>query len=121
MENLRIIVAGSRNFTNYNYLKNKLDSILNEVIVSYDIIIVSGTARGVDTFGEKYAEERGLAVERYPANWDKYGKSAGYRRNVEMAKNADVLVAFWDGSSKGTKHMIDIAQKKGLIVRVINF
>ena len=53
--------------------------------------------------------------------WDKYGKKAGYLRNVEMAENANALIAFWDGKSKGTKHMIDIATERNLPIRVIRY
>lgn len=63
-----------------------------------------------------WARRNNVPVEKYPANWDKYGKSAGYIRNEEMAKVADSLLAIWDGKSRGTKHMIDIATKKGLTV-----
>jgi hypothetical protein len=61
----------------------------------------------------------GLKLENYPANWRQKGKQAGYLRNQEMAKKADALVAFWDGESKGTKHMIDIAEQMGLKVNVV--
>jgi hypothetical protein len=57
-------------------------------------------------------------VERYPADWERYGKSAGYRRNKEMALVAQALVAFWDGESLGTKHMIDIAHKYKLTIKI---
>lgn len=81
-------------------------------------VVLSGTARGADRFGEEYAKENGLAVERYPAEWEKFGKSAGYKRNSLMATKAEALVAVWDGESRGTKHMIDIAKKAGLKVYV---
>lgn len=114
----RVIVAGSRGFNNYELLKSKLDALL----INYKtVVIVSGTAKGADSLGERYAKERGLSVARFPAKWDLYGKSAGYIRNQEMAKNADALVAFWDGKSKGTKHMIDIAKDARLQVRVVVF
>lgn len=80
--------------------------------------IVSGTANGVDKLGENWAMYRRIPVKKFPANWNMYGKSAGYRRNLEMAGYADALVAVWDGESKGTKHMIDIARDKGIITYV---
>ena len=58
---------------------------------------------------------------RFPADWDKYGKAAGYKRNGEMARNADALIAFWDGKSRGTKHMIDLAKKYDLQARVVMY
>ena len=80
--------------------------------------MLSGTARGVDQAGEKWAVSRDIPVERYPADWTYYGKQAGYRRNEQMAEKAEALIAVWDGSSRGTKHMIDTANKKGLKVFV---
>ncbi len=114
----KVIVAGGRGFADYDLLKSKLDNLL----VDRDLVeIVSGTARGADKLGEFYAKRTQLAVALFPANWDLYGKSAGYRRNEEMAEYADALVAFWDGKSRGTKHMIDLANKSGIQVRVVNY
>ena len=115
---MKVIVAGSRNFNDYNLLKNKLDVILSN---QKEVIIVSGTARGADKLGERYAEETHHKLEKYPAMLDIYGKSAGYKRNEEMAKVADSCVVFWDGKSSGTKHMIDLVKKFNLKLRVINF
>lgn len=117
----KIIIAGSRDFMDYNLLKEKVNKILQEKRVSHKIVIISGCARGADTLGLRYASENAFDVEEYPANWDKYGKKAGYMRNVEMAENADALIAFWDGKSKGTKHMIDIATERNLPTRVIKY
>lgn len=76
--------------------------------------IISGGAKGVDQLGEKYAKENGLTLTQCIPDWDKYGKSAGFRRNEEMAERAQGLIAIWDGKSNGTKHMIEVATKKGL-------
>lgn len=112
---MRTIVAGSRDFSDYKLLKG--------ILLCYPDIttIVSGRARGADSLGERFALEQGIPIDLYPADWKKYGKSAGYRRNIEMAKNADRLVAFWDGESRGTKHMIDISEKEELEVYIINY
>jgi len=108
---MRTIIAGSRNIIDYSILIKAVNSL------SWNITsVVSGTARGVDHLGELYAEKKGIGLELYPADWDKYGKSAGYKRNELMADNAEALLAIWDGQSKGTKHMIDIAKRKGLEV-----
>ena len=117
----RVIVAGGRNFRDEVLLRNKLDFYLDKVSKTHEIHIVCGKARGADTLGEQYALERNYAVDAYPADWDRFGKSAGYKRNVIMADNADALVAFWDGESHGTKHMIDTAKAKGLKVRVVYY
>lgn len=116
---LKVVVAGGRDFDDYNLLKETLDHLLQKRLP--DVEIVSGAARGADSLGERYAKENNLSVHRRPADWDRYGKSAGYRRNAEMAKYADACICFWDGKSRGTKHMIDLAEKEGLKVRVINY
>ena len=59
-----------------------------------------------------------IPVKRVPANWEKFGRSAGHRRNAEMAQYADGLVAFWDGLSPGTRSMIDLAKGRGLKVHI---
>ena len=84
-----------------------------------DVEIVCGKARGADSLGEQYAKERGIPVRYFPADWRTLGQSAGYQRNTQMAQYADALVAFWDGRSKGTKHMIDTAQRFKLDIRVV--
>lgn len=117
----KVIVAGGRNFSDYSLLKEKLDSILSEKRKTHQIYIVSGMARGADSLGERYANENGFNILGFPAEWDVYGKSAGIRRNVEMAKAGDALVAFWDGNSKGTKHMIETAREKKLLIRIIRY
>lgn len=117
----KIIIAGGRDFMDYNLLKEKVNKILQEKRVTHKIVIISGCARGADTLGVRYASENIFDVDKYPADWDKYGKKAGYMRNVEMAENADALIAFWDGKSKGTKHMIDIATERNLPIRVIRY
>ena len=115
----KVIIAGSRDFNDYNLLKEKCNYQLQNI--KDEIVIVSGTARGADQLGERYAKEKGYKIESHPANWDLHGKSAGYIRNEEMAKCSNALIAFWDGNSKGTKHMIDLAKKHGLKVCVVNY
>jgi lactate dehydrogenase-like 2-hydroxyacid dehydrogenase len=84
-------------------------------------VVICGCARGADEHGRTWANKHGIKVENFPANWAKYGKSAGYRRNQEMAAKADGVIAIWDGHSKGTNHMINIAKEKGLKVQVFIF
>lgn len=118
MKCIRIIIAGSRTITDYKKFKYHCLKAL-EKYKDYDITIVSGGAKGVDKLGERLAKEEGYRLSVYPANWEKYGKKAGYIRNIEMAKNADALIAVWDGKSKGTAHMIDIAKQYGLLTYII--
>lgn len=120
-ENYKVIVAGSRGFSNYRLLKETCNKTLKNKRNEYNVIIVSGNARGADLLGEKYATDEGLGLEIFPADWKKHGKSAGFRRNEQMAEVADGLIAFWDGKSHGTEHMIDIAKEKGMEVKVINY
>ena len=131
MKELRIIVAGSRTFKDYEKLSDTLMEYLGSIDGS-DLVddpsqvkFISGTARGADTLGEQFDYAWGYDVIRFPANWDTYGKSAGYRRNADMAKYASekngVLFAFWDGRSRGTKSMIDLGNRYGLEVHVIEF
>ena len=121
MDNFKVIIAGSRGFSNYKLLREQCNKFLREKRKTSNIIVVSGHARGTDTLGEKYAQDEGFTLEIYPAQWKKFGKRAGYRRNEQMAEVADALIAFWDGSSKGTKHMIDIMNEKNLLVRVVEY
>ena len=87
---------------------------------THRVIIVSGHARGADSLGERFANEFRLPFELHPAKWRLLGKAAGMVRNAEMAKCSDALIAFWDGESRGTRHMISFARKRGLEVSVIN-
>lgn len=112
---MKVIIAGSRSFSDYSFLCLKCDKALSS---QTEIEIVSGTANGADKLGEKYAEGKKYPIKRFPADWDKYGKSAGYKRNEEMAKYSDALICFWDGTSKGSKSMIDLAKKYELKVKV---
>ncbi len=108
---MKVIIAGSRAFHNYEELCTVCNHILSRQTV---IEIVSGTARGADALGEQYAIDKGFQLTKFPANWNKYGKSAGYKRNEEMAIYADALIALWDAKSSGTKHMIDLAKRHQL-------
>jgi hypothetical protein len=110
---MKTIIAGSRNIKSYSTVLKAIKASGFEITE-----VVSGGARGIDRLGEIWGVKNDLNVERFLAQWDKYGKSAGYRRNVEMANYAEALIAIWDGESKGTKHMIDIATEKGLKVFV---
>ncbi len=115
---MKIIIAGGRTFDDYDLLCQICDKTLS---LQSEIEIVSGTANGADKLGEKYASEKGYPIKQFPADWDKYGKSAGYKRNEEMAKYADALIAFWDGKSRGTKHMINLAKRYELKVKIVIF
>ena len=115
----KVIIAGGRDFADYDKLKAVCDEQLS--VVNEDVEIVSGGSRGGDSLGEQYAKEKGMEITKFPVNWNEYGRSAGVIRNSQMADNADMLIAFWDGNSKGTKNMIDTARKKKLQVVVVKY
>jgi hypothetical protein len=115
----RVIVAGSRELEDFELLQKKLDAILANKLPN--VTILSGGARGADELGERYAKERGLQCQVYKAEWEMYGKAAGLVRNTKMADEGHALVAFWNGWSPGTRHMIDIANEVRLPIRVIRF
>ena len=110
----RVIIAGCRNFYNYVTLKDRCEYYLQNKMQTHNVIIVSGHASGADSLGEKFAADHNLQCELHPADWERHGKAAGPIRNAEMAEVADALIAFWDGQSRGTKSMIDLAKRKGL-------
>jgi YspA, cpYpsA-related SLOG family len=108
-----LIVAGSRTVIDKELIYSHIDKIS-------DITeIVSGMAKGPDRIGLAYALQNDISCRRMPADWNRYPKAAGHIRNAEMADVATHLLAFWDGISSGTLHMISVARKKGLRVRVI--
>lgn len=112
----KVVVAGSRNITDYQV-------ICQEIAASkYNITeLVSGTASGVDSLGEKWAIDRLIPVKRFPADWKKNGKAAGPIRNKEMAEYCDMAIIIWDGESRGTKNMIEQMNrlKKPCHVRIV--
>jgi hypothetical protein len=120
-ENFKVVIAGSRGFSNYKLLYEKCNELLREKSKTHNIVIVSGHAKGADLLGERYSKDKGYDLEIFPANWKKFGKSAGFRRNEQMAEVADGLIAFWDGKSHGTEHMIKIAEENGINTRIINY
>lgn len=134
---VKIIIAGSREFNNYKLLEKYCHKVFYELSqdeiltghVKEDISnmqIISGTAIGADTLGERFAKNYSIELKQFPADWS-LGKQAGYIRNVQMADYAvednayGILIAFWDGKSKGTKHMIDIARGKGMKIKICNY
>jgi hypothetical protein len=106
---MRVIIAGSRSMTDSQQVATAIAQsgfVIREVI--------SGGARGVHSLGEAWARTNHIPVRRFPARWERYGKSAGFRRNEALAHVADALIAVWDGSSPGTCHMIATARQRGL-------
>jgi len=114
----KIVIAGCRNFKNYKIAKEYIDFCISDIKKKYKLIFISGGCSGADLLGEQYAKENGYPLEIYPANWKKYGKSAGPKRNKLMAENCDYVICFWDGQSRGTKSMIDYARALGKPIKI---
>lgn len=106
---MKTIIAGGRDFTDYELLKKQVNHyrFYKGLITE----IVSGCAKGADYLGEQYALENGIPLKYFPADWDTHGRAAGPIRNKQMADYADALIVVWDGSSRGTKNMIDNMHK----------
>jgi hypothetical protein len=111
---MKVAVVGSRNFTDYDLMKKVLDNIKID-------IIISGGALGADYLAEQYAKENNLEMIIHKPNWHKHGKAAGYIRNVDIVNDAEMVIAFWDGKSRGTHHTINITRKSGKFCSIINY
>jgi len=105
---MKVLVAGGRDFDDYDRLKSDLDTLKPTTIIS-------GMARGADSLGAIYASKH-CGLQTFPADWNRYGKSAGYKRNQQMLDEGkpNLVLIYWDGTSKGTGHMVDIAKKAGI-------
>ena len=116
---MRLIIAGSRSLTDYRLLTCCLQQtqFLAELQPSM-CIILSGCARGIDRMAIRWAREQGLNVERHPAKWMEHGQAAGFKRNEQMVRIADGLLAIWDGVSSGTAHCMGRAHAKGIPMEV---
>lgn len=117
----KLLVCGSRTITDPNYVWDAINYFIeSQGIDIKDLTVIEGKAKGVDTLAKVWAQQRKIPVEEYPAEWDKYGKAAGYIRNEVMVKACDICLILWDGESKGTKHDIDLCvkyDKKHIIVK----
>lgn len=115
---MKLAVVGSRSFSDYDLLKEKLDKIHSRKTVR---LVVSGGAAGADRLAEKWAGENGIEVKVFFPDWQKYGKRAGFLRNEQIIESADVVIAFWDGHSRGTQHSINLAKNRDIPVHVVTF
>lgn len=121
MTELKLIVAGGRDFNDYTLLSSTLNDLAHGQYKDREVSIVSGMARGADRLAYEFAKTVHVECYEFHADWDKYGKAAGFRRNADMAQFADALVAFWDGESRGTKHMIDTMGRMGKPVHIVRY
>lgn len=112
---MRTIIAGSRSATDIM----DLYLLLNEIDFIPSVVLCGG-ANGADTLGEVYARSKKITIEYYYPDWELHGKRAGILRNMAMGDNAEALLALWNEESRGTKHMIEYARSKNLIVHVLS-
>lgn len=119
---MRLILAGSREFSDYNLLEKLTDEFIDHYLLPGEFLeIVSGTALGADTFGEIYAKNNKIDLTFFEPDWELYGDDAPKIRNTEMAKYGTHAVLFWNGMSSGTRHMIDECKKYKLQYHVVNY
>lgn len=105
---IKIAVIGSRKFNNYEFLCSILNKYKENIF-----LLVSGGAKGADSLGEKWANENNIKTLIIKPNWEKFGRSAGFIRNKDIVDESDMVIAFWNGKSKGSKNTIDYATKQG--------
>lgn len=120
-EEFKLIVAGGRGFADADLMAIWIHELAENQYKDKAVSIVSGMARGADQLAHEFARKHGVQCYEFPADWDTHGKAAGFRRNVEMAKFADGLLAFWNHSSKGTQHMIETMKMVGKPVHVVRY
>lgn len=114
---VKLAIIGSRVFRERELLVKTIDKFRED----YDVIeIISGGAQGADKLGEEYGISHNIKTTIFPANWGKYGRGAGFRRNYDIIKACDIVIAFWDGKSAGTQHSIKIAREQGKTVIIVH-
>lgn len=118
---MKLIVAGGRDFANTRVMIEALTKLVEENKIDSNPELVCGMARGADMLAYSLWANNNMKIHTFPADWKTHPRSAGYIRNAEMGNFADVLVAFWDGKSRGTKHMIEYMQKLGKPTHVIGY
>ena len=118
MEKIKLAIVGSRTFDD----QSLFDKIMSKLEEKYEIeMVISGGAKGADSFGENWADNHNIEKKIFYPDWEKYGKRAGFLRNIDIIKNCDVCVAFWDRKSHGTKHDIDLCDEFGKVCYIVNF
>lgn len=113
---MNLIIAGSRGFSDDSYAHPIIDHLHAKTPFTS---VICGMARGADLVGKRWAESRGIPVQEFPADWKRYRNAAGPIRNEQMAEVADAVLVFWDGASRGSRHMADIAKALNLKLCVV--
>ena len=114
---LRVGVVGSRDWEDKLFIFSVLRDFLR-TRQDKDIVLVSGGAKGVDTYAEEFAQLYNYPIEIFRADWKRYGRSAGFIRNELIAKNSDIIFAFRKNNSSGTTHTITLARKFNIALQV---
>lgn len=112
---MRVIIAGTRTITDKDVVFDFIEECRTEEFVISEV--VCGRANGVDALGARWAEYRWKPIAFFPADWERSGKSAGPKRNKQMAEYADALILIWDGKSRGSANMLKEAKKRKLVIR----
>lgn len=113
-----VLIAGCRDFNDYKIAKKYIDYYISNIREKYKITIISGGALGADSLGERYARENRFKIKRFLPDWEKYGRSAGPRRNKLMVETADYVICFWDGKSPGTCSTVNYTKSAGKPLRI---
>lgn len=121
MDEFKLIVAGGRDFNDYVLLHGELMRLASTTYADQEVSIVSGMARGADALGHRFAKVERVMVYEFPAHWDDFGKRAGFIRNKQMGDYSDGLLAFWNGTSKGTAQMIEYMQSLHKPVHIVRY
>ena len=119
---VNITIIGSRNFDNYEFVENIVSAVIAdfaEQTNSDAITIVSGGAKGTDLLAERFAKQHSFPMLIFRPDYKSYGKAAPIRRNREILEHSDMVIAFWDGASKGTRYMIENAEKLNIPSKVV--
>ena len=117
MDEFRLAIIGSRDFNDYVVLSTLVTDCHMNVGITH---VISGGAKGADSLGAQWAKDHGVQLVEYLPDWDKYGKSAGFRRNSDIIDDSDAVMAFWDMESRGTLDSINKANERGLDVFIYN-
>ena len=113
---MKLAIIGSRTFNNYGLLQETLEQYKSKIT-----LVVSGAAKGADSLGERWAIKNNIKTLIFPADWEKYGKRAGFIRNEDIIKNCDAVIAFWDEISRGTAHSLSLCEKYNKPYKIITY
>lgn len=117
----KLIIAGGRDFNDEALMRDRLQEMANQQIIDETTELVCGMTKGADIMGQHLFKQNGMTVHEFIPDWDGLGKRAGFVRNAEMGDAADLALIFWDGQSRGTKHMIEYMEKLGKPVYLVRY